>query len=289
MNNALKHTLREARDIAATGAALALGAPLLPFAIPAAIAGVTAFAATTLAVSFATEAGHAILSELRRRARLRAPRPPSPSLRGTPTAKEFKTDLAARPRTLAVRLRLGSRMADLAPTLDSANRYGPLPAHARARRIAGRGRGLKGWLEDNRIPLGYSTLMSYKLLAIRLRALLRLDERMPLEWLLPGAAPDHPLPPGLLPAHTAARRRLAKLLRAHWNFTRLSRHVNAALGLYRLPTPRRAAAAPLEGDLLENTRRELTLFLQARDLTPRRERLRRTALAWFPAAPPALE
>ena len=279
MNKTLRHVLNEASDIAGCYARVAVGAPLLPFALPAALAGVAAFTAVALGTGLATKTGRAVLGELRRRARLRAPRPPSPSLRGTPTPQELAADAAAHPRTLAVRLRLGSRLADLAPTLDSGNRWDVSPAGAK--RISGRGRGVRGWLEDNRVPVNYGTLMRYKRLAVRLRALLGLDERIPLEWLLPGASPTLPLPAELGPGFAAAKRRLAKLLRAHWNFSRLSEHVDGALGLTRLPRLRRGGAVPLDETLLENTKRELAGFLQATDLPPRQEALRRRAVGWL--------
>ncbi|MBR4252826.1 MAG: hypothetical protein IKQ15_11115 [Kiritimatiellae bacterium] len=209
----------------------ALGLAFMP-----AVLGVTAAAFVGF---LATETGAAILGELRRRGRLRAPHPASPSLRGTPTAEELKADCAVSPRTLAVRLRLGSRLADLEPTLDSGNRYRESPSGAR--RIQSRGRGLRGYLADHRIPGSYSTLMRYRLLALRLRQLLRLDARIPLEWLLPGEFPDRPLPAGLQVPCSTARRRLARLLRDHWNFDRLRKHVDAKLGIPELLTVRRTA------------------------------------------------
>lgn len=283
MDKTLRHALREAAGIAGDAARVAIGAPLLPILLPAAVAAVAGFTVATLGAGLATEAGHAILGELRRRARLRAPKPPSPSLRGTPTAAELSDDVLERPRTLAVRLRLGSRLADLAPTLDSGNRYGIVGAGAK--RISGRGRGFKGWLEDNRVTASYGTLMRYKRLAVRLRALLHLDERIPLEWLLPGASPTMPLPAGLPGQYAASRRRLARLLREHWNFSRLQKHVDAALGLTRLPLPDRAGRLALDEALADSTRRELAGFLQATDLTPRQEKLRLRAVRWLAGGP----
>ena len=175
-----------------------------------------------------------------------------------------------------MRLRLGSRLADLAPTLDSGNQYDISPTGAQ--RIRGRGRGVRGWLEDNRVKVNYSTLMRYKRLAVRLRALLGLDERLPLEWLLPGATPSAGIPRDLQTQYATAKRRLARLLRDHWNFSRLQTHVDDALGIRRLP---RSGARPLDDTLAENTKRELARFLQARDLSPRLEALRREAIAGF--------
>ena len=259
------------------------GALSLPVVVPAALAGLAAMSALALGGWLADATGGAILSELRRRARLRAPRPPSPSLRGTPTPEEFAADAAVRPRTLVVRLRIGSRLADLAPTLDRGNLYDVSPTGAK--RIRGRGRGVRGWLEDNRVGMNYSTLMRYMRLAVRLRALLGLDEHLPLEWLLPGAAASANVPPALQAQCAAAKRKLARLMREHWNFSRLQSHVDRALGLRRLPRTGRAGAGgrtrPLDEVLAENTRRELADFLQARDLSPKLEALRQAAVARF--------
>ena len=192
-------------------------------------------------------------------------------------------DAAERPRTLAVRLRIGSRLADLAPTLDRGNRYDVSPTGAK--RIRGRGRGVRGWLEDNRVGMNYSTLMRYMRLAVRLRALLELDARLPLEWLLPGAAASAEVPAALQGQYATAKRKLAHLMRAHWNFSRLQAHVDGALGLRRLPRPGRAKGQPLDGFLADNVRHELADFLQAGDLPPKLEALRRDALHSFMPGP----
>ena len=205
------------------------------------------------------------------------------SLRGTPAPEEFAADAAVRPRTLAVRLRIGSRLADLAPTLDRGNRYDVSPTGAK--RIRGRGRGVRGWLEDNRVGMNYSTLMRYMRLAVRLRALLELDARLPLEWLLPGAAASAEVPAALQGQYATAKRKLAHLMRAHWNFSRLQAHVDGALGLRRLPRPGRAKGQPLDGFLADNVRHELADFLQAGDLPPKLEALRRDALHSFMPGP----
>ncbi len=279
MNNKVKYALRSAAGTAGD-VARAYALPLtLPVVLPVAVAGIAALSAAALGSWIAGAAGSAILSELRRRARLRAPRPPSPSLRGTPTPEEFADDAAVRPRTLSVRLRIGSRLADLAPTLDRANRYDVSPTGAK--RLCGRGRGVRGWLADHRVGMNYSTLMRYMRLAVRLRTLLALDARLPLEWLLPDAESSAEVPAELRAPYAAARRRLAGLLRAHWNFSRLQAHVDEALGLHRLPRPGCAGTdgKPLDGILAENVRRELSGFLQERDLPPKLEALRREALA----------
>ncbi len=281
MNNRLRHTLREAAGIAGDTARFYAGAFALPVILPVAVAGVAALSAAALGTWIAGTTGRSILSELRRRARLRAPRPPSPSLRGTPTPQELADDAALKPRTLTVRLRLGSRLADLAPTLDSGNHYDISPSGAK--RIRGRGRGVRGWLADHRVKVNYSTLMRYMRLAVRLRTLLGLDDRIPLDWLLPGAAPGGEVPRELLSQCSMAKRKLARLLRENWNFSRLQSHVDKALGLRRLPRPGLVGrrSHPLDEALAENVRCELAAFLQERNLPPRLAALQREALAGF--------
>ncbi len=248
----------------------------LGFAFMPVVLGVTA---TAFVGFLATETGAAILGEIRRRNRLRSPRPESPSLRGTPTAEELKRDCTSLPRTLRVRLRLGSRLADLEPTLDSGNHYAE--SRSGAKRIQSRGRGMRGYIADNRIPLSYSTLMRYRLLALRLRQLLRLDARIPLEWLLPGEAAEHKLPSALQAQCATARRRLSRLLREHRNFDRLRKHVDAELGIPELLMLRRTVrhrpevrnpypdhtvtATPAR---LDATMRAFACFLSEKDLSP---------------------
>ena len=206
----------------------AIGLAFLPLVV-----GVT----TTAFLGFvATETGRAILDEIRRRGRPAAPRPAAPSLRGAPTAAELAADCGTSPRTLAVRLRLGSRLADLEPTLDRG-------LERKTGRIRGRAPGMKGYIAAARLSVSYRTLMRYKLLANRLRQLLVLDPRLPLEWLLPGTVPDRELPADLQSPYHAARRRLARLLRDHRNFDRLRKHVDAKLGIPELLTVRRAESA----------------------------------------------
>ncbi len=216
----------------------ALGLAFMPVVL-----GVTA---TAFLGFVATETGAAILGEIRRRGRLRAPHPESPSLRGTPTAKELKADCEIVPRTLRVRLRMGSRLADLEPTLDSGNRYSESPTGAK--RIQSRGRGMRGYIADNRLNVSYSSLMRYRLLALRLRQFLQLDSRLPLEWLLPDEAPDRSLPSDLQSQYATGRRRLARLLREHWNFDRLRKHVDAQLGIPEFLSVRRATRQAKEAE-----------------------------------------
>lgn len=264
--------------------------------------GTAAFAAvTTITVSaflgfVVTESGKAILGEIRRRNRIHAPHPASPSLRGTPTAAELRADCKIVHRPLQVRLRMGSRLADLEPTLDSGNHY-DISATG-AKRIKSRGRGMRGYIADNRLAVSYSTLMRYRLLALRLRRLLQLDAHLPLEWLLPGESPDRVLPSDLQAPYSTARRRLARLLREHRNFDGLRKHVDAKLGIPELLSVRRGkrrgkkpkslvlgnysvGATPLR---LESTMKAFARFLQEKDLPPKLADHRNRFASWLTEA-----
>ena len=287
--------------------------PHLPYEGVIPVATALAVAPVAFAGFLVTDTGRLLLRELRRRQRLREKRPDSPSLRGAPTPEELTGDGTLRPRTLLVRLRLGSRLADLAPTLDNSLRYNTLPNGKK--QIATRKGGLKEYLSDHRIPVNYSTLQRYRRLADRLRQLLALDARLPLEWLLPGAAPDRPFPPELAVPYQTARRRLHRLLRDHRNFSSLSRHVKDKLGLpdllsVRRATHRRAAAArarrfdarhrpihcqsvilcdrtvSLAPSRVEATKRALCRFLRERDLPPPLAHLRNKTLHWLATTRP---
>ena len=263
---------------------------------------VLAVTATAFTAFLVTETGAAILDELHRRHRLRIPRPESPSLRGTPAPQEITAACAATPRKLLERLRLGSLLADLDPTLDRTLAYRELPNGAK--RIRARGGGLKAYLSDNRITTPYSTLMRYKLLATRLRQHLTLDARLPLEWLLPHSSPDRDLPSDLCSQYWTARRRLTRLLRENPNFTRLRKHVDAKLGIPELLRARRntreekARRRRLHTEIrgttrhmtidpgrIEATRLALAAFLQDKTLSPKLSRLRDAAIRWLRAPP----
>ena len=90
-----------------------------------------AVTATAFTAFLVTETGAAILDELHRRHRIRLPRPESPFLRGTPTPQELAAACAATPRKLLERLRLGSLLADLDPTLDRTFSFTELPNGAK--------------------------------------------------------------------------------------------------------------------------------------------------------------
>ena len=166
---------------------------------------------------------------------------PSPSLRGTPSPEDVRAVWGAAPRDLLARLRIGSRLADLEPTLD--NTFVFKENRAGRRRIAARRPGLKGWLRKNTPEVKYSTSMHYKKLATRLRQLVGLDARIPLEWLLPDID-SLPSPLASLPlsdrrALDVARKKLHDVLAGTPKYTRLVRTVEQKLGIMRMVTIRR--------------------------------------------------
>ena len=170
-----------------------------------------------------------------------APPNPSPSLRGTPSPEDIQDLWNTDPRGLCARLRVGSRLADLEPTLD--NTFVFKTNRAGSRRITARQPGLKGWLRKNTPDIKYSTAMHYKKLATRLRRLIGLDVRIPLEWLLPdvGTLPPQPAapPPPERRAAAIAREKLHDLLSGTPKYTHLVRTVEQKLGIMRMVTVRR--------------------------------------------------
>lgn len=170
-----------------------------------------------------------------------APPKPSPSLRGTPSPEDVQDLWDTDPRDLFTRLRIGSRLADLEPTLD--NTFVFKENRAGRRRIAARQPGLKGWLRKNTPEVKYSTAMHYKKLATRLRQLIGLDARIPLEWLLPDIAtlPTQltALPSSERRAVASARKKLHALLADNSKYTHLLQAVEQKLGIMRMVTIRR--------------------------------------------------
>jgi hypothetical protein len=207
------------------------------FAFPFQILGFTAALGTHLLFYGA----RSILRRLRAR-NLPPPEPrPAKSLRGAPTPEDLLDAWDADPRTLTDRLRIGSRLADLEPTLD--NRFIFKTNRAGRRRIAARQPGLKGWLRKNAPDIKYSTAMHYKKLATRLRQLVGLDARIPVEWLLSssedGARRIAALPAADREAAAAAQAKLRRLLAEHPKYTDLARTVEQKLGIMRMATIRR--------------------------------------------------
>ena len=207
------------RDINAAGGR---NAPLVLLALTPAV----------LAAFAVTEIGAWAIGELRRQARLREKRPESPSLRGTPTPADHEDLWSADPRTLETRLRLGSRQADLDPTLDRTIVRRKLRNGKTV--IRANPGGIKRWLSDRQVAVPYSTVMRYKKLAQRLRLLLALDDRIPLEWVMDGIPSDAHLPAGLDAPYSTAHCRLASLLRENRTLATLVRTVEQKLGIVRL-------------------------------------------------------
>ncbi|MBR4188832.1 MAG: hypothetical protein IKQ55_02600 [Kiritimatiellae bacterium] len=191
-----------------------------------------------LAAFAVTEIGAWCIGEIGRQVRIHEKRPASPSLRGTPTPQELSADWADEPRSLATCLRLGSRLADLDPTLDHTILRTTLPNGKTV--FCTRKGGMKGWLADHRVRIGYSTAMRYKKLVQRLRRVLRLDDRIPFEWLVEGLPAHQTLPADLEAPFAAAARRLAKLLRENPTLKALSLLAEKQLGIVRLVTVRKA-------------------------------------------------
>ena len=203
-----------------------------------AVLGVDLLVTPAVCTAFAlTEVGKHFFRELQRWRRIHEKRPASPSLRGTPTPDELADDWAKAPRSLPTCLRLGSRLADLEPTLDSSLIYKTLPNGRKY--IIARNGGVKGWLRDHRISVRYNTVMCYKKLAQRLRQVLSLDEHIPLEWLLSGLPADQSLPTPLVSPYETARRHLQRLLRDNPTLISLTRLVEKKIGIQRLVTVRR--------------------------------------------------
>ena len=203
----------------------------------------TAVFTGALAVHLAWYGGRSLLSRLRRRVAPPEPLPPAApqapaSLRGIPSPEDIENVWDLDPRTLCGRLRIGSRLADLEPTLDS--RFVFRKARNGSKRICARQPGIKGWMKKNVPSVKYPTAMHYKKLATRLRQLIGLDARIPLEWLLPDNGEDlSVLSPADRKAASAARAKLSRLLAEHPNVTRLARAVESKLGIMRMVTIRR--------------------------------------------------
>ncbi len=202
-----------------------------------------AFFTGALAVHLAWYGGKRLLTRLRRHATppeplpLAAPQQPL-SLRGQPTPEDIEEAWDLDPRTLCCRLRIGSRLADLEPTLDS--RFVFRKTRSGSKRICARRPGMKGWMRKNVPSVKYPTAMHYKKLATRLRQLIGLDARIPLEWLLPDNAETLPaLSSADRKTLSAAKARLARLLADNPKLTHLTRTVESKLGIMRMVTIRR--------------------------------------------------
>ena len=214
-----------------------------------------------LAAFAVTEIGSWVVRKIGRQVRIREKRPSSPSLRGTPTPQEIAADWADQPRSLETCLRIGSRLADLDSTLDHTILRTTLPCGKTV--IRSRKGGMKGWLEDHLVDVGYSSVMRYKKLAQRLRQVLALDDRIPLEWVLSGVPTGQLLPDGLKAPCVAAGRRLADILRKNHSLAALTREVEKKLGIVRLVSVRKTGSERENGT--ENKRRCLCFSVISRD------------------------
>lgn len=235
---------------------------------------VLALSPAVLTAFAVTEIGKWAIGELRRQARLREKRPESPSLHGTPTPADLEELWTADPRTLETRLRLGSRLADLDPTLD----------HTIVRRKLRNGKtviranpgGIKRWLSDRRVAIPYSTVMHYKKLAQRLRILLALDDRIPLEWVMDGLPGDRTLPEGLASPFADAHRRFAALLRENQSLRSLVRTVEQKLGIIRLVSVRKAGKRKKDNGLNKRKTHKFSEIFHGRMATATPERAEAT-------------
>ena len=199
-----------------------------------------------IALHLAFYGGRKLLARLRRHVapqEVVAPLAPreAVSLRGIPEPEEIEEVWDIDPRTLCGRLRIGSRLADLEPTLDS--RFVFKKARNGSKRICARQPGLKGWMKKNVPSVKYPTAMHYKKLATRLRQLVGLDARIPLEWLLPDSEEGEEglarLSEGERAAVAKAKAKLDRLLAENPKVTRLVRAVESKLGIMRMVTIRR--------------------------------------------------
>ena len=203
-----------------------------------AVLGLDLIVTPAVCTAFAlTEVGKHFFRELQRWRRILEKRERKESLNRPATPDELAADWTQAPRSVPTCLRLGSRLADLEPTLDSSLVYKTLP-NGRKHIIARNG-GIKGWLRDHRVPVRYNTVMRYKKLAQRLRQVLSLDERIPLEWLLSGLPADQSLPSSLSTPYETARRHLHRLLRDNPTLVSLTRLAEKKLGIQRLVTVRK--------------------------------------------------
>lgn len=227
-----------------------------------------------LAAFAVTEIGAWVIGEIGRQIQIHEKRPASPSLRGTPTPKEIASDWNDLPRTLETCLRLGSRLADLDPTLDHALIRERLPNGKMV--IRARKGGMKGWLADHRVKVGYSTVMRYKKLVQRIRLMLELDDRIPLEWVMSGVPDGQRFPEELEGAWRAAHRRFAKILRENPTLKTLSLAVEKALGIVRIVAVRRGAGGRRGCGAGRRKNSDFSVISQERSVTVTEERAEAT-------------
>lgn len=161
---------------------------------------------------------------------------PAKSLRGAPCARDITDVWQITPRTLIDRLRIGSRLLDLEPTVDHSfvwqeNR------NTGKREIIARHAGIKGWLRIHCPTVSYSTAMGYKKLAARLKTLCGVTANIPLEWLFPNAkiCPENQGNMAREKMVKNGRRILASLLVEGKSLRGLGRLVEKRMRIVRLP------------------------------------------------------
>jgi hypothetical protein len=161
---------------------------------------------------------------------------PAPSLRGTPKPADIDEIWTLKPRTLLDRLRLGSRLLDLEPSVDNSFVFKENSLSGR-REIIARHSGIKGWLQEHCPTVAYTTVMAWKKLASRLKTLCGAPENVPFEWLLPDAPEISTLTtdPALADAILAARRRFDGFLAEGKTFSGLQKLAEKRMNIVRLP------------------------------------------------------
>ncbi len=168
---------------------------------------------------------------------------------------------------------------------------------------------MKGWLADRRIRIPYSTAMRYKKLAQRLRQILSLDDRLPLEWLIEGLPAGQTLPADLADSHAAGVRRLSRILRGNRSLAALTRYAEKELGIVRVVaiwkaarrgkgfgTPRktggfsvisRGQAITITPARLDGTRTAIRRLMEQRNPPPGSRHLRNRLGRWLASLPAA--
>jgi hypothetical protein len=162
---------------------------------------------------------------------------PTPSLRGTPQPADIDEIWTLKPRTLLDRLRLGSRLLDLEPSVDNTFVFSENRQSGR-REIIARHSGIKGWLLDHCPTVAYTTAMAWKKLASRLKTLCGAPANIPLEWLLPDAPEISSLTqdPAVAAAIEAGRKRLSGFLEEGKSIVGLQKLAERKMNIIRFPS-----------------------------------------------------
>ena len=177
-----------------------------------------------------------LFHEILRRTRMKELRP-TPSLRGTPNPADIDEIWTLKPRTLFDRLRLGSRLLDLEPSVDNSFVFSE-NRHSGHREIIARHSGIKGWLQDHCPTVAYTTAMAWKKLASRLKTLCGAPANVPLEWLLPDAPEIASLTqdPAVAAAIEAGRKRLSGFLEEGKSIVGLQKLAERKMNIIRFPS-----------------------------------------------------